>query len=171
MSHPFASQADARKTVEQWSEDEAAFMYFDDRARTQEWEPPPSGYLRRDGLLVLTNGAVCEDPDNVLGDAEKARNAAEAAAAHLLGLLSAEASKPLSDLQTFLEERLALEGGDVRMVQDGAGKACDVGQLQTAPLSVVSHSFRLISRRAIISRSDLDRECLSLERARAEHPR
>ncbi|KAK7249641.1 hypothetical protein SO694_00004162 [Aureococcus anophagefferens] len=110
--------ADARRCVEQWNDDEATFMYYDDKARTQEWEPPPSGYLRRDGLLVLTNGRICEDPDNVLGDAEKARNAAEAAAAHLLGLLSAQASQPLADLQSFLAERLALENGDIRTVQD-----------------------------------------------------
>lgn len=110
--------ADARRCVEQWNDDEATFMYYDDKARTQEWEPPPSGYLRRDGLLVLTNGRICEDPDNVLGDAEKARNAAEAAAAHLLGLLSAQASQPLADLQSFLSERLALENGDIRTVQD-----------------------------------------------------
>ena len=39
-----------------------------------------------------------------------------------------------------------------------------------APISVVSHSFRLMFRRAIISRSDLERERLSLERARAAQP-
>ena len=52
-----------------------------------------------------------------------------------------------------------------------AGNGCDIGQLQTAPLSVAFHSFRLIFRRPIISRSGLERECLSLERARAERPR
>ena len=45
------------------------------------------------------------------------------------------------------------DGPDVAI---GAGTGCDVGQLQTAPLSVVSHSFRLIFRRAIVSRSDLE---------------
>ena len=40
-----------------------------------------------------------------------------------------------------------------------------------APISVVFHSFRLIFRRMIISRSDLERVRLSLERARAEQPR
>ena len=52
-----------------------------------------------------------------------------------------------------------------------AGKGCDIGQLQTARISVVFHSFWLIFGRAIISRNGLDRERLSLERARAEHPR
>ena len=37
-----------------------------------------------------------------------------------------------------------------------AGKGCDVGQLRAAPLSVVFHSFRLIFRRAIISRNGLE---------------
>ena len=45
-----------------------------------------------------------------------------------------------------------------------------VRQLQTAPSSVGFHSFRLIFRRGIISRSNLDRERHSLERARAEQP-
>ena len=38
----------------------------------------------------------------------------------------------------------------------GAGKGCDIGQLQTAPLSVAFHSFRLIFKRAIISRNGLE---------------
>ena len=37
-----------------------------------------------------------------------------------------------------------------------AGKGRDIGQLQTAPISVVSHSFRLILERAIISRNGLE---------------
>ena len=53
----------------------------------------------------------------------------------------------------------------------GAGNTRDVGQLQTAPISVVFHSFRLSCRRGSISRSDLEGERLPLERARAEHPR
>ena len=40
-----------------------------------------------------------------------------------------------------------------------------------APISVVFHSFWLIFGRVIISRNGLDRERLSLERARAERPR
>ena len=40
-----------------------------------------------------------------------------------------------------------------------------------APISVVFHSFRLIFGRVIISRNGLERERLSLERARAERPR
>ena len=49
---------------------------------------------------------------------------------------------------------------------DGAGKGCDSGQLHRL---LVFHSFRLIVRRAIISRSGLERACLSLERARARN--
>ena len=40
-----------------------------------------------------------------------------------------------------------------------------------APFSAVFHSFRLIFGRVIISRNGLERERLSLERARAEHSR
>ena len=40
-----------------------------------------------------------------------------------------------------------------------------------APISVVFHSFRLVFGRVIISRNGLERERLSLERARAERPR
>ena len=40
-----------------------------------------------------------------------------------------------------------------------------------AHISVVFHSFWLIFGRVIISRNGLDRERLSLERARAERPR
>ena len=41
-------------------------------------------------------------------------------------------------------------------VTGGAGKGRDVGQLQTAPISVVFHSFRLNFRRATISRNGLE---------------
>ena len=58
-------------------------------------------------MLVLTNGVVCEDPENILGDAEKARNAAEAAAATLFGLLSERAAAPLANVRTFLSEQSA----------------------------------------------------------------
>ena len=61
---------------------------------------------------------------------------------------------------------------NVSLAHDGAlraGKACDVGQLQTAPLSVVSHAFWQMFGRAIISRSGFRRECLSLERACARN--
>ena len=56
-------------------------------------------------------------------------------------------------------------------VRAGARRARDVGQLQTAPLSVVSRSFRLIPRRATISRSGLEASMFRLLRARAEDPR
>ena len=52
-----------------------------------------------------------------------------------------------------------------------AGPGCAVGNLQTAPISVVFHSFRLSFRRAIIPRSGLEESVGCLERARAERPR
>ena len=96
----------------------ATFAYYDRRSGETTWEPPPTGYLRRDGLLVLATGEVCEDPANVLGDAEKARNAAEAAASDLFGVLALRAAEPLEALQEFTKERLALENGDIRTVRD-----------------------------------------------------
>ena len=58
------------------------------------------------------------------------------------------------------------------------GGACTTGQekgakfpTSKAHISVVFHSFWLIFRRVIISRNGLERERLSLERARAERPR
>ena len=81
--------------------------------------------------------------------------------------LSGVALKLLA-FERFLSEYPQWRGRCI-LVQYGAGKGYDLGQLQTAPISVASHSFRLIFRRAIISRSHLERERLSLERARAEH--
>ena len=54
----------------------------------------------------------------MLGDAEKARNAAEAAASDLFGVLALRAAEPLEALQEFTKERLALEDGDIRTVRD-----------------------------------------------------
>ena len=58
-----------------------------------------------------------------------------------------------------------------RAARARAAKGREGGQLQTAPISVDFHSFWLIFGRVIISRNGLDRERLSLERARAERPR
>ena len=69
------------------------------------------------------------------------------------------------------------------IVTDAAGKGLTVISSETgqekgakfptskAHISVVFHSFWLIFGRVIISRNGLDRERLSLERARAERPR
>ena len=51
----------------------------------------------------------------------------------------------------------AAGGATCRHVALRAGKGCEVGQLQTAPLWVVFHSFRLMFRRAIISRNGLSK--------------
>ena len=68
------------------------------------------------------------------------------------------------------EEFVDTQGTDVK-VCGGAGHGRDVGQLQTAPPSVVFHSFRLIFRRASISRDGLEACMVLPERARAEDPR
>ena len=56
----------------------------------------------------------------MLNDQQQAANAAADAAKLLFGLYSEKASKPMEELQGFLQERLALGGAasDVRMVQD-----------------------------------------------------
>ena len=112
--------SDARKCVETWSEEDARFVYYSETSRQTAWEPPPSGYLRRDALLVLTTGRVMEDPENTLDDARRAHNAAENAANQLLGSLSRKVAHPLEQVRDFLAERLALplESSDVRAVQD-----------------------------------------------------
>ena len=112
--------SDARKCVETWSEEEARFVYYSEQSRQVAWEPPPSGYFRRDALLVLTTGRVMEDPENTLDDARRAANAATTAVAQLLGSLSRQANAPLEHVRDFLAERLALpvECSDVRAVQD-----------------------------------------------------
>ena len=71
-------------------------------------------------MLVLATGEAVEDPDHVLNDQQQAANAAADAAKLLFGLYSEKASKPMEELQGFLQERLALGGAasDVRMVQD-----------------------------------------------------
>ena len=51
----------------------------------------------------------------------------------------------------------ATYASDATCVARGAGQGCErKTPLRSAPLSAVSHSFRLTSRRAIVSRSGLD---------------
>ena len=64
-----------------------------------------------------------------------------------------------------------VKAGQAHEAEDGAGQGRDVGQLQTAPLSVVFHSFRRTFGRGIIARSGLDAWMGLPERARADRPR
>ena len=59
------------------------------------------------------------------------------------------------------EDRAAVEANG------GAAKGCEGGHLQSAPLSVVFHSFWPMFRRAIVSRSGLDARTSGLDRASA----
>ena len=63
-----------------------------------------------------------------------------------------------------------LERDEGKMPQAGQEKGAKF-PTSKAHISVVFHSFWLIFGRGIISRNGLDRERLSLERARAERPR
>ena len=110
--------AEAKKVEELWDDQGAAFYYVT-REEPSFHEPPELSYKRRDELLVLATGEAVEDPDHVLNDQQQAANAAADAAKLLFGLLE-KASKPMEELQGFLQERLALGGAasDVRMVQD-----------------------------------------------------
>ena len=112
--------AEAKKVEELWDDQGAAFYYYDHTKNQSFHEPPKTGYKRRDELLVLATGEAVEDPDHVLNDQQQAANAAADAAKLLFGLYSEKASKPMEELQGFLQERLALGGAasDVRMVQD-----------------------------------------------------
>ena len=96
---------------------------------------------------------------NVLDDCNRtARDRAElvemAAVAEVLknhgGLLGDQVLEATSPRE---RERLISNAGRVKR---RAGKGCDIGQLQTAPISVVFHSFRLTFGRAVISRNSLE---------------
>ena len=95
--------AEAKKVEELWDDQGAAFYYYD-RSKNQSFhEPPKTGYKRRDELLVLATGEAVEDPDHVLNDQQQAANAAADAAKLLFGLYSEKASKPMEELQGFLQ--------------------------------------------------------------------
>ena len=73
-----------------------------------------------------------------------------------------------SNLQV-MDKSLFGRGSSDPYVTSRAGRGCDVGQLESAPLSVASHACRPIFGRGIISRT---RDCsfFLLERSRAAHP-
>ncbi|KAJ8608577.1 hypothetical protein CTAYLR_005956 [Chrysophaeum taylorii] len=88
----FASARDCVETYE-----DGVFFYAGNPA-----PPPPTGYKRRDGMLVLATGAVVIDPEDAAADAERARRAAFAAAEHLLGVLGEQALASIQKTRDFL---------------------------------------------------------------------
>ncbi|DAZ96835.1 TPA: hypothetical protein N0F65_008266 [Lagenidium giganteum] len=58
----------ARLWVEYWSEDSNMWFYFNQDTGDALWAPPPTGYKKSDGMLVLQNGKIIPDPEgNDLG--------------------------------------------------------------------------------------------------------
>ena len=149
---------------------------------------------RSEAYWIVFNGLA--DPGNV-GDMGAARGATTTVGKYVLrsfaGVIALSGVIYLSVLMGFLVEAISsmmnrsakglsplVEEDHILVVGftdkclevlDGAGKGCEGGQLQTAPISVVFHSFRLMFGRAIISRNGLEAWVLFPERARAEHPR
>ncbi|TYZ65786.1 hypothetical protein PybrP1_010229, partial [[Pythium] brassicae (nom. inval.)] len=59
----------ARSWVEYWSEDTSSWFYYRQETGDAIWAPPPSGYTKADGSLVLRTGQVIPDPvDGDLSD-------------------------------------------------------------------------------------------------------
>lgn len=54
--------ANARAVVETWSEDANAWFYLNNDTGDAAWEPPSEGYTKSDGMLVLANGTIIDDP-------------------------------------------------------------------------------------------------------------
>lgn len=54
---------DASTWKEIWSEDSGAWFYLNTITEEALWEPPPVGYTKSDGQLVLRNGKVIDPPD------------------------------------------------------------------------------------------------------------
>ena len=53
----------ARMWAETFDEDSESWYFFQQETQEAAYEPPVQGYTKRDGLLVLQNGDVVEDPD------------------------------------------------------------------------------------------------------------
>lgn len=54
---------DALSWKEIWSEDTGAWFYLNESTEEALWEPPPVGYTKSDGQLVLKNGKIIDPPD------------------------------------------------------------------------------------------------------------
>ena len=62
----------ARMHQEMWDEDNETYFYYNETTQSAEWEPPPTGYVKVDGKLVLRNGDVIPDPaDDPAANAKK----------------------------------------------------------------------------------------------------
>lgn len=48
---------------EMWAEDSGTWFYFNEETQEALWEPPPDGYTKNDGQLVLRNGKIIDPPD------------------------------------------------------------------------------------------------------------
>ena len=120
---------DARSYIETWSDDAYKWFYYNAETKQALWEPPPNGYTKKDGKLVLVTGKVIDDPLNreTEEEAEAAAKAAEAEGK--LGELTEAAEAPLRELKEFLQDRelwatgsgaagAALSSRDLREVQD-----------------------------------------------------
>ena len=131
----------------------------------------------RDEILLLSNtffGRAATDGSSVFtlnGDGEKdlflpgkGKDPVVAYSDHHDAIFSAG----YVDGKALLRASRADDGRPLYEVDFRAGKGRGVGQLQTAPISVGFHSFRLIFRRAIISRNSFEDSMSVLERARAE---
>lgn len=96
--------ADAQSCVETFDTEALKFFYATKHERLDE--PPKSGYSRRDGMLVLTTGAVVRDPHDVADESEQAERAARAAANQLLADLSEQVLPSLIKAQGLLSDGL-----------------------------------------------------------------
>jgi hypothetical protein len=55
--------AAARYYTEFWDDESNQWFYFNSDDGEAMWEPPESGYVKADGMLVLENGETIKDPD------------------------------------------------------------------------------------------------------------
>jgi hypothetical protein len=53
----------ASKWKEMWAEDSGTWFYINEATQEALWEPPPEGYTKNDGQLVLENGKIIDPPD------------------------------------------------------------------------------------------------------------
>uniref|UniRef100_K3WMU7 WW domain-containing protein n=1 Tax=Globisporangium ultimum (strain ATCC 200006 / CBS 805.95 / DAOM BR144) TaxID=431595 RepID=K3WMU7_GLOUD len=66
----------ARTWVEYWNEDTSSWFYYNQENGEAIWTPPPTGYTKADGNLVLQNGKIIPDPlDGNISEAMRTRKA------------------------------------------------------------------------------------------------
>ncbi|TMW62781.1 hypothetical protein Poli38472_005399 [Pythium oligandrum] len=52
----------ARRWLEYWNEDASQWFYYNQETGEALWAPPPTGYIRADGDLLLHSGKIIPDP-------------------------------------------------------------------------------------------------------------